>query len=84
MGINRMKAFAMGVAAFLAAGGCARAPERAASAALDELMPVPVKVEAREGCADAAAIGRVKVVQAAVPGARAETADEAYVLEVAP
>ena len=82
MEINRMKVLALGAAAFLAAGGCTRAPERAASAALDELMPVPVKVEAREGCADAAAIGRVKVVKAAVPGARAETADEAYVLEV--
>ena len=84
MEINRMKVFAIGTAAFLAAGGCARVPERAASAALDELMPVPVKVEAREGCADAAAIGKVKVVKAAVPGARAETADEAYILEVAP
>ncbi len=47
MEINRMKVLAIGAAAFLAAGGCARVPERAASAALDELMPVPVKVDDR-------------------------------------
>ena len=95
MDINRMKVFAIGAAALLAAGGCSDVNVAAGSCGsnsqpstlnsqLSNLMPVPVKVEAREGCADAAAIGKVKVVKAAVPGARAETADEAYILEVAP
>ena len=66
------------------AGGIVILTGSALAGALDELMPVPVKVEARVGVADAAAIGRVKVVVAPVPGARAETADEAYALEIAP
>ena len=50
--------------------------------ALDELLPVPVKTEARGGFAPEGVDCRVRYVEAEVPGARAETADEAYVLDV--
>ena len=51
---------------------------------LDELMPVPVAVEARAVFAADAACAKVHVRVAAVPGAPSATADEAYVLDVAP
>ena len=75
-------------AAMLAAAGCtgtdaACSRNALRNSALNELMPVPVRVEAHEGCASAAAVGKVRVERAQVPGARAETADEAYILEVA-
>ena len=54
----------------------------AAVSALEELLPVPVKVEAQPGFADEAALRAVAVVHATVTNAPAATADEAYVLEV--
>ena len=51
---------------------------------LDELMPVPLHVEARTGCVSAAALPDVRVVTAPVADVPAETADEAYCLDVAP
>ena len=79
-----MAAHPLAALAFAAYAGCACAAACVPEDALRELMPVPVKVTPLGGVADAAAIGRVHVVTAPVPGARAETADEAYILEVAP
>ena len=67
-------------AGMLAAAGCtgtdaAWSRNALRNSALNELMPVPVRVEAHEGVADAAALGKVRVERAQVPGARAETAD---------
>ena len=53
-------------------------------AVLDLLVPAPISAEARNGVAPATALERVVAVEGAVPGAPAETADEAYVLEVKP
>ena len=63
--------------------GCNIASDTQRAGALDELMPVPVKVEAAGGMACSSVTGKVSVTVAPVPGARKETADEAYILEVA-
>ena len=60
------------------AGGCNTACNVDPKGALDELMPVPVKVEAAGGMACSSVTGKVSVTVAPVPGARKETADEAY------
>ena len=78
-----MKIFAVSAivsAVFVA--GCNTACNTESAAALDELMPVPVKVEAAGGTVCSSVTGNVSVTVAPVPGARKETADEAYVLEV--
>ncbi len=51
---------------------------------LDELMPVPVRVERTGGAAPATARAKVRVVTGSVAGAPAKTANEAYALEIAP
>ena len=61
---------------------CAAMFAAALSGPLGELMPVPVKVDPRDGNASVAVCGRVSVKTAAVPGAPSATADEAYILEV--
>ncbi|MBR2839456.1 MAG: family 20 glycosylhydrolase [Kiritimatiellae bacterium] len=76
----------MDMRSFLAAGAALAASVAAAAAprsVLDELMPVPAKVELLPGSAVAnAATAKVEAVRGEVPGAPAATADEAYVLEV--
>ena len=49
---------------------------------LDDLMPVPAKVERTGGFADPCALDSVRFVRGPVPGAPEATADEAYVLEI--
>ena len=71
--------FSIGIAALV---GCMNRCDVEQSDALSELMPVPVKVERRCGSVCASVTGNVSVVTAAVAGARPETADEAYILEV--
>ncbi len=64
--------------------------KRAAAAAADPagalslIVPKPVKVQAREGFAGEEALRRVEVTCGKVPGAPADVADEAYVMEVLP
>ena len=62
--------------------GMAGAAVLATPSAVDELLPVPVEA-ALTSKAKCAHPEKVRVVTAAVPGAPAATADEAYVLEVA-
>lgn len=45
-------------------------------------MPVPVKTEDWGRSVPLSVTGNVRVVRVAVPGARAETAEEAYILDV--
>ncbi len=53
--------------------------------ALGVILPRPVKVERRAGSCDAEKAKRsVKVVRVPVPGAPADVADQAYILEVSP
>lgn len=84
--VKRFRALSMasvlGVAFAVMAVGCRTACEDECARALDELMPVPVKVEASGGMVSSSVTGMVSVVRASVPGARNETADEAYVLEI--
>ena len=55
----------------------------AAAGPLDELVPMPCRVEARDGVLSVAgALTNVKTVKAKVPGAPSATAEEAYVLEI--
>ena len=51
---------------------------------LDELMPVPHRVEPREGVLEAACTGNVRIVTAPVEGAPMGAADEQYCLDIAP
>ena len=51
---------------------------------LDELMPVPFRIEARGGSLAAADLGEPRLVTAPVKGAPDGAADEAYCLDVAP
>ena len=78
----RLAAVAAMASVMMAVAGCANVCSVATADPLDELMPVPVKVERRCGTVCASVTGRVSVVAASVPGARPETADEAYVLDV--
>ena len=55
-----------------------------AATPLELLLPRPVKVEPGAGIADEATCRRVSAVKGAVPGAPADVAAEAYVLEVSP
>ena len=50
--------------------------------ALDELMPIPAKIERRDGCVDVSQLRNVQVIVGNVPGAPDATADEAYVLDI--
>ena len=59
--------------------GCASAPEAVSSRPLDDLLPRPQIVEARDGWSVADV---VQVVRGTVPSAPADVAVEAYVLEV--
>ena len=67
----------------MVAGLAALAQARGDVSVLDELMPVPTKVERLAGSAPAAALANVTVSREAVAGAPAATVDEAYVLEIA-
>ena len=78
----RLAAVAAMASVMMAVAGCANVCSEATADPLDELMPVPVKVERRCGTVCASVTGRVSVVAAPVQGARPETADEAYVLDV--
>ena len=68
------------VMAFAAAQGVAAHT----SDVLDDLMPVPAMVKRTGGTADVSALRKIAVERATVPDAPAATADEAYVLEIAP
>ena len=50
---------------------------------LDELVPVPVRIERRAGVAERPAPEAIRLVRHSVEKAPAATADEAYVLEIA-
>jgi hypothetical protein len=56
--------------------------KKIAADVLDDLMPVPAKVERLGGVASPSALENVSYGKGPVPGAPAATADEAYVLEI--
>ena len=71
--------FAAGMIVQCVAAISVEPPERSV---LRELMPIPVKVDCKDGFAEVSELQKIAVERAAVPGAPAATADEAYVLEI--